>query len=156
MTSQLSIGAFFFACKSCEYLKVPQAEKQRTDVLQLRSIRFFRNGKDMNHKNPWLEFADCISITFEWQKEGERIGHCHTNGVKGSHSLSSAIVDSNYKKIWEYTGPTEDTLVSAVWRYGRLEHISSKEMTEAPSRSSFGDLTGRCWNPGGRSRYALI
>ena len=25
--SQLAIGAFFFACQSCEYLKVPHSEK---------------------------------------------------------------------------------------------------------------------------------
>ena len=32
-TNQLAIGVFVFAMRSCEYLKVPQAEKRRTDVL---------------------------------------------------------------------------------------------------------------------------
>mmetsp|Transcript_24276 Transcript_24276/g.35977 ORF Transcript_24276/g.35977 Transcript_24276/m.35977 type:complete len:90 (+) Transcript_24276:1296-1565(+) len=64
--SQLSIGALFFACRLCKYLKVPQLEKRRTDVLRLRSIRFFRNGLEMKHNNLWLEYADCVSITFEF------------------------------------------------------------------------------------------
>mmetsp|Transcript_17996 Transcript_17996/g.37727 ORF Transcript_17996/g.37727 Transcript_17996/m.37727 type:complete len:104 (+) Transcript_17996:87-398(+) len=45
-TSQLTIGAFFFSCQSCEYVAVPQSEKRRTDVLRLKNIRFFKNGKE--------------------------------------------------------------------------------------------------------------
>jgi hypothetical protein len=32
-TVQLAIVGFFFAMRSCEYLKVPQAEQHRTDIL---------------------------------------------------------------------------------------------------------------------------
>ncbi len=32
---QLTILAFFFAMRSCEYVKVPQQEKQQTEILQL-------------------------------------------------------------------------------------------------------------------------
>jgi len=72
-TSQLATGAFFFACRSCEYLKVPQAEKRRTDILRLRNLRFFRNGRLMKLNSPFLEYADCVSITFDWQKKDERM-----------------------------------------------------------------------------------
>eukprot|EP00957_Ditylum_brightwellii_P090795 6913946-Ditylum_brightwellii.AAC.1 len=72
VVAQLSIGALFFACRSCEYLKVPQTEKRRTDVLRFRNIRFCRNRREMKHNNPWIEFADCVSITFEFQKNDER------------------------------------------------------------------------------------
>ena len=41
-TGQLAVGSFFYACRSCEYLLVPQSEKRRTDVLRLRGIRFFQ------------------------------------------------------------------------------------------------------------------
>ena len=70
--AQLAIGAFFFACRSCEYLKVPQAEKKRTDVLRLRNVTFRKNGRVMKHTNPWIEFADCVSILFEFQKNDKR------------------------------------------------------------------------------------
>ena len=71
--SQLSIGAFFFAMRSCEYTKVPQAEKGRTDVIRLRCIRFFKDGRIVPHDNLDLAYADCVSITFEMQKKDEKM-----------------------------------------------------------------------------------
>ena len=65
---QLGIGAFFSAMRSCEYLKVPQAEKRRTDIFRLRNIRFFKDGVLLNHGDPQYEFADSVSITLEFQK----------------------------------------------------------------------------------------
>ena len=35
------------------------------------------------------------------------------------------------RRIWGYPGATEDTPVSAVWRLGKMDHITSKEMTAA-------------------------
>ena len=62
---QLGIGAFFFAMRSCEYLKVPACEKKRTDVLRLRCIVFFdEEGKVIPHSSTHLERAHCVSITF--------------------------------------------------------------------------------------------
>jgi hypothetical protein len=69
---QLAIGAFFFAMRSCEYLKVKQAEKQRTDILRLRNIRFFKKGTLLSHNNKSISTADNVSITFEFQKKDER------------------------------------------------------------------------------------
>ena len=69
---QLGIGAFFWACRSCEYLLVPQADKRRTDILRLRCIRFFKDGILLSHDSPLLEHADCVAITFEFQKKDER------------------------------------------------------------------------------------
>ena len=65
-TGQLSIVGFFIAGRSCEYLKVPQAEKRRTDILRLRNLRFFKDGREKHHSNPNLEYADAVSVTFEW------------------------------------------------------------------------------------------
>ena len=62
---QLTTGAVFFACRSCEYLKVPQQEKRRTDILRLRCIRFHKNGVLLLHSDPNFELADSILLTFE-------------------------------------------------------------------------------------------
>ena len=43
-STQLTIGAAFFACRSCEYSIVPKAEERRTKLLCLRNIRFFADG----------------------------------------------------------------------------------------------------------------
>ena len=129
--SQLATGAFFFACRSCEYLKVPQAEKRRTDILRLRNIRFFRNGRRMELNSPFLEYADCVSITFDWQKKDER-----QDTVTQMHSKDlilcpvrqwAAIV----RRILGYPGAALETPVSAIWRHDRIEHITSAEMTQA-------------------------
>ena len=128
---QLAIGAIFFACRGCEYLKVPQSEKRRTKILRLKNIRFFRKGKELSHNNPWLEFADCVSITFEFQKKDEK-NDTVTQMTSGDALLCpvrqwAAIV----RRIWSYKGATMDTAVSAVLRHGRIEHITSKEMVKA-------------------------
>ena len=129
--SQLSIGAWFFACRSCEYLKVPQSEKRRTDILRIRCIRFLKDGKVLPHNSPFLEYADCVSITFEFQKKDER-NDTVTQMASSDILLCpprqwAAIV----RRILSYPGANEDTPVSAVWRNDRIEHITSTEMVEA-------------------------
>jgi hypothetical protein len=42
--AQLTISAAFFACRSCEYLRLPQREMKCTKLLCLRNIRFFKDG----------------------------------------------------------------------------------------------------------------
>ena len=51
---------------------MPSLEEQRTDVLCLRNIHFF-GGRELDHKDQNLEFADCVEISFEWQKKDEQM-----------------------------------------------------------------------------------
>jgi hypothetical protein len=129
--AQLAIGAIFFACRSCEYLKVPQSEKRRTDVLRLRCLRFFHNGRETPHLSPSLHLADSVSITFEWQKKDERndtVTHLRSgDAILCPVRQWAAIV----RRIRAYPGSVDNTPVSAVWRNGRIEHITSKEMVDA-------------------------
>ncbi len=63
----------FFACRSCEYLKVSAAEQQQTKILSLKNIKFFKERCLLAHNHDELEFADCVSITFEQQKKDEKM-----------------------------------------------------------------------------------
>lgn len=128
--SQLGIGAFFYAMRSCEYLKVQQAEKRRTDILRLRNFRFFTDGIEMSHDHPLLEYCDCVSITFEWQKKDER-DDTVTQLTTGDPLICPRQWATLVSRIRSYPGATDDTPVSAVWRNGRIEHITSKEFVEA-------------------------
>ncbi len=77
--SELFTGAFFFAMRSCEYLKVSGTKK--TKILCLRNIRFFKGTRLLNHTANNLHTADTISITFEEQKQDTKndiITHHHT------------------------------------------------------------------------------
>ena len=130
-TGQLAIGAFFFACRSCEYLLVPESEKRRTDVLRLRCIRFFRNGRLVKHSNPYLEHSDCVSLTFEWQKKDERNDTVTQRATRDAPFSPVWIWAAVVKRIRSYPGATDDTPVSAIWRDGRIQHVTSQIMIDA-------------------------
>ena len=128
---ELAGSAFFFANRSCEYLKVPQSEKRRTDILRLRNVRFFSKGRLLSHDNPRLEYADCVSRTFERQKKDERMDTV-TQMATGDATLCPVRLDAALvRRIRKYPGSSDNTPVSAVWRNSRIEHVTSEEMIEA-------------------------
>jgi hypothetical protein len=72
-TSQLIIGSFFFAVRSCKYSKTTSpAETKRTKTLTISDIRFFKNSELVPHESTNLQNADIIPITFRSQKNGEK------------------------------------------------------------------------------------
>ena len=131
-THQLARGAFFYAMRSCEYLKVPQAALKRTSILRLRCLRFYdEHGVLIPHNSPHLERANALSITFERQKKDEKMDTV-TQIASGDPILCpvrswAAVV----KRIRTYDGSSDDTPVSAVWRHGRIEHLTSAAMVVA-------------------------
>ena len=134
--SQLSIGAFYFACRSCEYVKVQQAEMRRTDILRLRNIQFRRYNRVLRHDNPELEYADCVSLTFEMQKKDEKhdtvTQYCTEHEIMCPVRAWAAVV----KRIRGYPGANSDTPVSAVWRNGRIQHITSQDIIDGINRGA--------------------
>ena len=128
---QLGIGAFFWAMRSCEYLKVPQAEKRRTDILRLRNIRFFLEGVLLCHDDPRCEFATSVAITFEFQKKDERNDTVTQKGTDHAFLSPVKIWHAIVKRIRSYPKTNDDTPVSAVWRNGRIQHVTSKDMMDS-------------------------
>ncbi len=129
--SQLTIIAFFFVMRSCEYVKVQQQEKQRTEILRLQNICFFKNGWLIKHKDSTLEYSDCICISFEMQKREEK-DDTVTQMASGHITLcpvraAAAIVC----RIRCYPGANNDTPISTFWKYDRIEHINSKQISNA-------------------------
>lgn len=128
---QLAIFAFFFACRSCEYLLVPQSEQRRTDILRLRNIRFNGDAGLVPHDSPQLEYARSVSVTFEWQKKEERVDVVTQMATGHSLLCPVRILASIVRRIRSYPGATDDTKISAIWRNDRIEHITSKEMVDS-------------------------
>jgi hypothetical protein len=129
--SQLTRLAIFFACRFCEYLKVPAAKQRRTRILRLRNIRFFRNGELIDHEDDELEFSDCISLTFEKQKKDEKMDTI-TQMASGDTKLcpvcsAAAIV----QRIRGYSGTTADTPISAVLINNKFTQITSENVINA-------------------------
>ena len=104
--TQLAIGAFFFACRSCEYLKVGAAEHKRTKILKIGNIKFQRTGNLVTQTSNDLHLADNVTLTFEYQKnesKNESVMQWKTNHAsKCPVKQWAAIV----KRIQKYPGAT--------------------------------------------------
>ena len=86
---QLSV----FAKRSCKYLKVPQSEKKRIHILRLYDIRFFRSGRLLSRVDPQLEYTDCVSKTFKWQKKDKGMDTV-TQTTSGNRLLCPVRLDA--------------------------------------------------------------
>ncbi len=82
---QLTIGAAFVACHSCEYSAVPKREERCTKLLCLQNIRFFKDGHLIPAPSADLESADSLAITFKMQKKDNKfdtvIHGCTDNSI---------------------------------------------------------------------------
>jgi hypothetical protein len=65
---KLAGAAHFWVMRTCEYAKVPKAEQRQTKQLCIRNIAFIRDGETLDQNSPSLHLADCVSVTFERQK----------------------------------------------------------------------------------------
>jgi hypothetical protein len=68
----LTAAAHFWVMHSCEYLKVTKAEQQQTKQRCLCNITFIKNSKILDHSSTKLHLADCVSVTFERQKNDRK------------------------------------------------------------------------------------
>jgi hypothetical protein len=68
---QLILGAWFFACRSCEYCTT-YGTARRAKVLCLRNIHFFLGTMQLANTDPRLLLADTITLKFQYQKRDER------------------------------------------------------------------------------------
>lgn len=111
--AELTMGAFFFAMRSCEYSKSGKEESKRTRILCLRNIRFFKNRVQIPHDSPLIHIADYVDITFEFQKNDLRNDSV---GMYRSTSGAEYCAVSTWAKIvtrlWSYEGTTMDTKVN--------------------------------------------
>jgi hypothetical protein len=108
-TADLAIGAFFFACRSCEYLKVQGA--RRTKTIRQGDIEFRRGRTILPFTSPNLHLAETVSILFRDQK----------NRVKGIFRTAWATSDPDacpvasfaqvIRRVSSLPGSTADTLI---------------------------------------------
>jgi len=82
-TGELATIGIFFAMCSCKYLKVAKPDHRRTKILRLRNVRFFQGVEQLSHDHRELEFADCVTLTFERQKKDEKM---NTVTLMASHN----------------------------------------------------------------------
>jgi hypothetical protein len=122
----LMAAAHFWAMRSCKYLKVPKLEQRQTKQLCLRNIAFIKNGKILDHSSTNLNSADCIAITFEWQKnkrKADPVTQWKTNDV----SLCPVkIWTSIVTLIRSYKGTNPNSPVSLAKHGNKIISITSE------------------------------
>ena len=125
--AELNTGAIYFCMRSCEYLRVQDAKSKRTKLLCLRNIRLFKNNEELKHSSSHLKQADCIAITFEFQKNQEKnetiCQDCTEDPILCPVKSWASIVT----RIYNYKGTNEDTPVNIVNHHNKLYKISSKD-----------------------------
>jgi len=125
--AELSTGAIYFCMRSCEYLRVPDAESKRTKLLCLRNIRFFKDNEEIPHSSKHLKSADCIAITFEFQKNKEKNETICQDSTNDPILCPVKSWASIVTRIYNYKGSTKDTPVNIVQHRDKLYKISSKD-----------------------------
>ena len=66
-------GAYPFDMRSCDFTKTCfDEESKKTKILKVRNFRFFLNRRLLNHSDKNIFLTDLVSITYKWQKNGER------------------------------------------------------------------------------------
>ena len=132
---QLFIGAFFFAMRSCEYLKVSGTRK--TKLLKIENIRFFKGKRLIHHKDKGLHKADSISITFECQKRDTKndviTHHCTPDDLLCPVKIWSRIV----KRLMSYPSTNPETKVNTFMKDdGSLYEFSGPELLSRLRRAA--------------------
>jgi hypothetical protein len=121
----LVAATHFWVMRSCKYLKVPKSEQRQTKQLCIRNIAFIRNGEITNHSSPNLHLADCVSVTFEQQKN-ERKSDTVTQWKTADPVLCTVkIWASIVTQILSYNGTNQNSPISLVFHRKKLISITS-------------------------------
>jgi hypothetical protein len=116
--------------RSCEYLKVKGTE-QRTKLLRVRNLRFFKGRRLLPYNSLMLHMADCVTINFEFQKQDNRDEDV-TQHRSDDPILCPVCVWANVvRHILAINGATEEcTLNTYANSSGKLCQLSSKTVNE--------------------------
>ena len=121
---QLTMLAFFFAMRSCEYLFI-SGKKRRTLPLRKRNIVFLKNHRILPHDSPLLEEADAVSIYFEYQKNEERnesVTQCATGDPFACPVKAAAKIIRRMQREgasdWDYIFTFKD-------EHGKRKHLTA-------------------------------
>jgi hypothetical protein len=147
---QIASGSYFYAMRSCEYLKVSGSRK--TKLLLVEDIQFHIANRETNHSSPEIFDNDTVTITFKDQKNGERMQK-RTAWRTNDPILSPVNAwTSIVTRIMPYSGCNKKTSVNTVLVHGRLIKITSTMIVPSTrsvnSRPRSSRLRPRIlWNP---------
>ena len=127
---ELAGAAHFWAMRSCEYAKVPKAEQRQTKQLCIRNIVFIKDGESIEHKSLSLHLADCVSVTFERQKNDRKADTVTQWRTSDELLCPVKIWASLIRRINSYKGASKDSPVSLVQYKGKIINITGEMIAD--------------------------
>ena len=132
--AHLTIGAYVFAMRSCEYAKTCfEEESKRTKILRVKNIRFFLRKQLLPHSDIRIFHADMVNITFEWQKNNERdesvsMHRCKSSNVRNFDPVF--VWAKIITRVRSYPGQDDvnDRKVNTVSIKNKIREISSSHI----------------------------
>ena len=118
--------------RSCEYSKVAQAAERKTKVICVDGVQFYLNGSYLDHTDPQLVQADFVSLTFEDQKNGEKMEtvtqHCTGDRTLCPVKVAAAIV----QRVWKLKGSSGRTTINAFPAHsGKASFVTAADISKA-------------------------
>jgi hypothetical protein len=132
---KLACGAYFYAMRSCEYLKVSGSRK--TKLLLLEDIQFHVENREISHSSPKIFDCDTITITFKDQKNGELMQRRTAWRTNDPILCPVKAWASIVTRIMSYPGCNKKTPVNTVLVHGRLVTITSTMMVTSIRSAAF-------------------
>jgi hypothetical protein len=124
---ELFIGAFFFAMRSCEYVQVHGPRK--TKLVTLQNIRFFKRKRVLIHSDNHFHKADCVSITFKFQKRDTKGDIITQHRSKDSLLCPVKIWAKIVKRLISYPSSSGNTTVNLfLFQDGSSHLFSGKDL----------------------------
>jgi hypothetical protein len=125
----LTAAAHFWAMRSCKYLKVTKTEQRQMKQLCLCNIAFIKNGKNLDRSSTKLHLADCISVTFERQKNNRKSDTLTQWRTKDPILCPVKIWASIVTRILLYEGTNKNSPIYLVLHRKKLISVTSEMIT---------------------------
>jgi hypothetical protein len=122
-------GAFFFACRSCEYSAV--TGERRTKLLCKGNIVFIKDRRILHHSSPILHLADSVTLKFDTQKNTEQFAEV-TQLNNGDPVLNPVVRWANViRRLEQLPGCGQSTPINAYCdESGQIKLVNSKQVCE--------------------------
>ena len=104
---------------------------RKAEILPLCNIRFFKDGELIQHSYPALEFADCISLTFEHQTCKENNGAVTQQASEDSVISPVQFTARIVRKICSYPDTNLNTKISTYYTDGTAKNVTSAQVINA-------------------------
>ena len=99
-----------------------------TKQLKIKNIRFFKNNTEIKEKrSPLLQYAETISVTFEFQKNRQK--NITVSQPRSGKEICPVIIWSKIvQRILEYKGTSENSPVNSIMIGRTIHYVRADEM----------------------------